>query len=259
MSTAVITARGLGKRYRNRWALTDCTLSVPEGSTTGLVGPNGAGKSTLMHLVTGQLQPSAGTLDVLGARPASSARQLAGVGFVAQNTPVYAQFSIADHLRFGAHMNPRWDAGFAAARIAALALDPRQKAGRLSGGQRAQLSLTLALAKRPRLLVLDEPVASLDPLARRGFLDTLREVAAGAGTTVILSSHLIADLEPVCDQLIVLTGGRVRLAGPVDRLLAEHRAGGSGHGGLEDLVLFHMSRAASAAEPEGDAQPEVER
>ena len=253
MTTAVIDAHGLGKSYRRRSALDDCTLSVAEGSVTGLVGPNGAGKSTLLNLITGQIKPTVGTLSVLGARPASSPAQLAQVGFVAQNTPVYAHFTVAQHLRFGERMNPAWDVRYAQTRIAALGLDPRQKAGRLSGGQRAKLALTLALAKRPRLLVLDEPVAALDPLARREFLDALREAMTGGGMSVILSSHLIGDLEPVCDHLIVLAAAHVQLAGPVERLLAEHVAnhsGGKGGGetGLEDLVLFHMNRARATSE-----------
>jgi len=161
--TAIIEARGLGKQYRSRWALSDCTLSIPAGHVVGLVGPNGAGKTTLLHLVTGLLTPTAGTIEVIGSQPAASAAQLARVGFVAQNTPTYAVFSIADHLRLGAHLNHGWDAKLAADRIRRLGLDPAVKAGRLSGGQRAQLALTLAIAKRPELLILDEPVASLDP------------------------------------------------------------------------------------------------
>ena len=165
--TAVLEARGLGKKYRRRWALSNCTLSVPAGRVAGLVGPNGAGKTTLLHLAAGLLQPSAGTIDVLGGRPASSRAQRGRVGFVAQDAPVYAALSVADHLRLGAHLNPGWDGQLASDRIGALGLDPGQKAGKLSGGQRAQLALTLAIAKRPELVILDEPVASLDPLARR--------------------------------------------------------------------------------------------
>jgi ABC-2 type transport system ATP-binding protein len=165
--TAVIETRGLGKQYRGRWALTDCTLSVPAGQVAGLVGPNGAGKTTLLSLATGLLTPTTGTIEVAGGRPAASATQLARVGFVAQDTPTYASLSVADHLRLGAHLNPRWDARLAGDRIRKLGLEPTRKAGRMSGGQRAQLALTLALAKRPEVLILDEPVASLDPLARR--------------------------------------------------------------------------------------------
>jgi ABC-2 type transport system ATP-binding protein len=220
--TAVLESRGLGKRYRQRQALTDCTLSVPAGHVVGLVGPNGAGKTTLLNLATGLLAPTTGTIKVLGGTPAASPAQLATVGFVAQDTPTYAGLSVADHLRLGAHLNPGWDAGLARDRIERLGLDPAQRAGKLSGGQRAQLALTLAIAKRPELLILDEPIASLDPLARREFLQSLMEFTAGGKVSVVMSSHLMADLERVCDYLIVLVASRVRVAGEVEDLLATH-------------------------------------
>ena len=220
--TAVLETSGLGKRYGRRWALRDCTLSIPEGKVVGLVGPNGAGKTTLLHLAVGLLAPTSGTIAVLGGRPADGPTQLGRVGFVAQDTPTYARLSVAKHLRMGAWLNPSWDHELAASRIAALDLDFRQRAGSLSGGQRAQLALTLAIAKRPELLLLDEPVASLDPLARREFLQTLMEVVAAHGVTVVLSSHLVADLERVCDFLIVLDASHVQLTGEVDGLLASH-------------------------------------
>ncbi|MBO0681606.1 MAG: ABC transporter ATP-binding protein [Candidatus Dormibacteraeota bacterium] len=220
--TAVVEARGLGKRYRRTWALADCTMSVPAGHVVGLVGPNGAGKTTLLNLAVGMLAPTTGTIEVLGASPAAGSAQLARVGYLAQESPVYAGLSVADHLRLGAHLNPGWDQALARRRIELLHLDPGQKAGTLSGGQRAQLALTLAVAKRPQLLILDEPVASLDPLARREFLQGLMEAVAEQDLSVVLSSHLVADLERVCDHLIVLVGSRVRLAGPVDDLLASH-------------------------------------
>jgi ABC-2 type transport system ATP-binding protein len=220
--TAVLESTGLGKRYRQRWALSDCTLSIPAGHVTGLVGPNGAGKTTLLNMAVGLLQPTSGTIKVLGGEPAGSSEQLARVGFVAQDTPTYAGLSVADHLKLGAHMNPAWDADLAERRIAQLGLDPGQKAGKMSGGQRAQLALTLALAKRPELLILDEPIASLDPLARREFLQILMEATAEQELSVVMSSHLVSDLERACDYLIVLVGSRVRLAGEVDDLLATH-------------------------------------
>jgi ABC-2 type transport system ATP-binding protein len=192
------------------------------GHVVGLVGPNGAGKTTLLHLAVGLLQPTAGQIAVLGAPPAESPTQLGRVGFVAQDTPVYSSLSVADHLSLGGWLNPRWDAGVAQRRIDQLGLDRKQRAGKLSGGQRAQLALTLALAKRPELLVLDEPVASLDPLARHEFLQHLMEAVAADGVSVVLSSHLVADLERVCDYLVVLTGSRVQVAGEVDDLLASH-------------------------------------
>jgi ABC-2 type transport system ATP-binding protein len=220
--TAVLRAEGLGKRYRRRWALADCTLDIEGGHVTGLVGPNGAGKTTLLSLAVGMLQPTTGTIEVCGGRPASGAEQLAKVGFVAQDTPTYPGLTIGEHLRLGARLNPRWDDAVARSRIDRLGLDPQQKAGRLSGGQRAQLALTLGLAKRPELLILDEPVASLDPLARREFLQILMEAVAEHELSVLLSSHVVSDLERVCDHLVVLVDSEVRLEGDMDRLLASH-------------------------------------
>jgi ABC-2 type transport system ATP-binding protein len=220
--TAALRTQGLGKRYGRRWALRDCTLTVPPGRVVGLVGPNGAGKSTLLQLAVGLLRPAAGTVEVLGGPPAHDPEQLARVGYVAQDTPAYAALSVREHLRFGAWLNPRWDNEMAERRIGQLGLDPGQRAGKLSGGQRAQLALTLALAKRPDLLILDEPVASLDPLARREFLRHLMEAVAEQEMSVLLSSHLVTDLERVCDYLIVLTAGQVQVTGEVEQLLAEH-------------------------------------
>jgi ABC-2 type transport system ATP-binding protein len=220
---AVIAASGLGKAYRRAWALRDCTLAIPEGHVTGLVGPNGAGKTTLLRLATGMLTPTRGTITVLGQRPAAGPAQLARVGFVAQDTAVYARLTVADHLRLGAWLNPGWDDDLARQRARRLGLDLKQRAGSLSGGERAQLALTLAMAKRPELLILDEPVASLDPLARREFLQGLMEAVAGQRLSVLLSSHLVADLERVCDYLVILVASRVRVAGEVSDLLAAHR------------------------------------
>jgi ABC-2 type transport system ATP-binding protein len=188
----------------------------------GLVGPNGAGKTTLLRIACGMLAPTSGRIEVLSEPPAAGPAQLARVGYVAQDTPTYAGLSVGDHLKFGAKLNPRWDAELAQARIGQLGLDPKQKAGKLSGGQRAQLALTVALAKRPQLLILDEPVASLDPLARRTFLRHLMESVAENDTSVILSSHLVSDLERVCDYLILLIASRVHLAGETEDLLAKH-------------------------------------
>jgi ABC-2 type transport system ATP-binding protein len=221
--TVALETQGLGKRYGRRWALRGCTLTVPPGRVAGLVGPNGAGKSTLLQLAVGLLRPTAGTVAVLGGPPAHDPEQLARIGYVAQDTPVYAALSVREHLRLGAWLNPRWDNEMAERRIAQLGLDPGQRAGKLSGGQRAQLALTLALAKRPELLILDEPVASLDPLARREFLQHLMEAVAEREMSVLLSSHLVADLERVCDYLIVLAAAHVQVTGEVEDLLASHR------------------------------------
>jgi ABC-2 type transport system ATP-binding protein len=232
----VLAAEGLGKRYGRRWALCDCTLSVPAGRIVGLVGPNGAGKTTLLRLAVGLLAPSTGTVRVLGGQPAASPYQLGRVGFVAQETPTYPNLSITEHLRLGAWLNPRWDQGLAERRIAQLGLDPRQRAGKLSGGQRAQLALSLALAKRPELVILDEPVASLDPVARRDFMRAIAEISGEQSVSVVISSHLVSDLARVCDFMIVLVASRVRLAGTVEELLRT-----SGGRSLEDLVVDCMS------------------
>ncbi|MFC1403522.1 MULTISPECIES: ABC transporter ATP-binding protein [Streptacidiphilus] len=216
-------ADALSKRYRTTWALTDCNLSIPAGHVVGLVGPNGAGKSTLLNLAVGLTPPTSGSVEVLGRGPGSSRAQLARVGFVAQNPSLYTALSVVDHLKLGARLNRTWDAPYAQRRIDRLGVDPGRRAGGLSGGQLAQLALTMAIAKRPELLILDEPVASVDPLARRDFLTDLADAVGEADMSVILSSHLITDLERVCDYLIVLTSARVQVAGPVKELLAGHR------------------------------------
>jgi ABC-2 type transport system ATP-binding protein len=220
--TAALATHGLGKQYGRRWALSDCTLSIPTGHVTGLVGPNGAGKTTLLNLATGMLAPTTGTIEVLGGMPGSRPAQLARVGYVAQDMPTYAGLTVRDHLRFGAAVNASWDSEAARRRIEQLGLDPAQRAGRLSAGQRAQLALTLAIAKRPDLLILDEPLASLDPLARREFLQFLMEATAEHEFSVVMSSHLVSDLERVCDHLVLLVASRVQVAGPVDQLLSSH-------------------------------------
>jgi ABC-2 type transport system ATP-binding protein len=252
-SVSVLKAEGLTKRYGKRQALTDCYLDIPRGRVIGLVGPNGAGKSTLLQLACGLIAPTSGTLRVFGSRPAANAAHLAKVGFVAQDMAVYAGLTVADHLRMGARLNPTWDAHLAHQRIAPLGLNPRQKAGRLSGGQRAQLALTIAAAKRPELLIFDEPAAALDPLARSGFLHNLMEFVAELGATAVLSSHLLADVERVCDYLIVLCDSRVRLAGDVPDLLATHYRLVAPRGGLDRLPagieviqIEHTDRHSSA-------------
>jgi ABC-2 type transport system ATP-binding protein len=220
--TSVLRAQALGKKYGRRWALRECTIDIPAGHVVGLVGPNGAGKSTLLKLACGQLEPTAGGITVLGGRPGRTPAQLVKVGFVAQGTPVYAGLTVAEHLRLGARLNPRWDHGLARERIKRLGLLPEHRAGKLSGGQRAQLALTLGLAKRPDLLILDEPAAALDPLARHEFMQHLTEAAAEHRLSVVLSSHLVSDLERVCDYLIVLADSRVQIAGETDELVATH-------------------------------------
>jgi ABC-2 type transport system ATP-binding protein len=223
LAPPVIETRGLSKRYRKVTALSGATISVPEGRISALIGPNGAGKTTLLRLLAGLARPSGGEVAVLGGSPRQDPDFLAGVGFLAQEIPLYRRFTAADHIRIGAHLNPRWDAASARQRLRSLSIPLDQAVGTLSGGQRAQVALALTLAKQPRLLLLDEPVAALDPLARRHFLASLAEAVADGGLTVVLSSHLLADLERVCDHLILLATARVQLCGDIDTLLAEHQ------------------------------------
>jgi len=223
-SELALEASGLGKRYGSRWALRDCELAIPAGSVTALVGPNGAGKTTLLQLAVGLSRPSAGSVRVFGRSPRDDAATvMPRLGFVAQEHPLYRALTIADTLKLGRKLNPGWDDDLALDRIERLGLPLRHKVAKLSGGQQAQVALTLALAKRPELLLLDEPVASLDPLARREFLQSVMEVVADTGMTVLLSSHIVADLERVCDHLVILSQGRTQLVGPIDEILAGHR------------------------------------
>jgi ABC-2 type transport system ATP-binding protein len=222
MSGAIVTD-GLGKQYGSKWALRDCSFEVPQGRVCGLVGANGAGKTTLLKLLAGLSRPTTGRAEVAGQAPADRAEFLGEIGYLAQDIPLYKRWSVADHLSMGRHMNRRWDDASARARLAGLRIPLDQRVGTLSGGQRAQVALALALAKRPSVLMLDEPVAALDPLARRGFLSTLAEAVADGDLTIILSSHLVADLERVCDHLVVLAESRTMLAADLESVLAEHR------------------------------------
>jgi ABC-2 type transport system ATP-binding protein len=215
---------GLGKRYGSSWALRDCTLTIPAGSVTALVGPNGAGKTTLLQLAVGLIKPDVGAVRVLGHDPRVEPLDvLPRVGFVAQDHPLPRRFTIGETLRLGRELNSRWDDAVAEQRVDELGLSRRQRVGTLSGGQQAQVALTLALAKRPQLLLLDEPVAALDPLARREFLTGVLRAVTETGVTVVLSSHIVADLERICDQLIILANGHTQLVGSIEELLAGHR------------------------------------
>src|ERR1700731_1823748 len=220
---APIEATGLGKRFGRTWALDDCSIRGPAGKIAGLVGPNGAGKTTFLHLAAGLLRPTAGEITVFGRSPHGQLLLLLDrVGFVAQDTPLYAGFSVGDMLRFGKKLNPRWDQADVEERLRSLDIPFDKRVGQLSGGQRSQVALTLALGKHPELLLLDEPVARLDPLARREFMRRLTEAVAEEGITVLLSSHVMADLERVCDYLIIIAAGRVQVAGEIEALLASH-------------------------------------
>jgi ABC-2 type transport system ATP-binding protein len=223
MSMNVIETTDLGKRYGSTWALRECTLAVPAGHVAALAGPNGAGKTTLLNLAVGLAAPTAGGVTVLGGRPPGSPVALDGIAFVAQDTPLYKNLPAADLLHLTRNLTRRFDQPYAETRLAELGIPLNRKAGKLSGGQQAQLALTLALARRPRLLVLDEPVAMLDPVARHDFMDTVMTAMAADGVSVLLSSHVLAELERAADYLILLSHGRVQLAGQVAGLLAAHR------------------------------------
>jgi len=230
----VVEASGLGKRYSRTWALRECTLEIPAGQVAALVGPNGAGKTTLLNLAVGLTVPSAGAITVLGGRAGSPAA-LDGIAFVAQDTPLYKSLSVADMLYVTRSLNRRFDQPYARARLDELGIPLKRKAGKLSGGQQAQLALTLALARRPRLLVLDEPVAALDPVARHDFMATVLAAAAADGVSVLLSSHVLTELERVAGFLVLISRGEVQLAGQVGDLLAAH-----GQPSLEELAMAYL-------------------
>lgn len=214
---------GLGKRYGRTWALRDCTLAVPSGTVTALLGPNGAGKTTLLHLVVGLLTPTVGEVRVDGRRLSQRGRDLARVAFVAQDKPLFASFTVEEILRFGRATNPNFDTGVTRARLDAHGIPPHRKVSRLSGGQRTLVALMLALGKRAELLILDEPLADLDPLARREVTGALMAAATENGTTIVLSSHILTDLADTCDHLLLLNRGRLQLAGGLDELAEAHR------------------------------------
>ncbi|WP_020670816.1 ABC transporter ATP-binding protein [Amycolatopsis nigrescens] len=221
MTATAIATRELGKRYGRSWGLRDCTLDIDAGRVVGLVGPNGAGKSTLLNLMVGLLRPSAGELELLG-EPVGPNQVLDRVAYLDQRHSLYDTFRVGEMLEAGRRLNTRWHPGIALERLRALEIPLERKVGKLSGGQRAQVALAIALATRPELLVLDEPVASLDPLARRELMSVLMEAKAEWDCTVVLSSHVVAELERLCDYLVVLDHGQVKLAGDIDDLLAQH-------------------------------------
>jgi len=246
----IIETSVLGKRYGTTWALRECTLTIPARHVAALVGPNGAGKTTLLNLAVGLAEPSAGSVTVLGGHPAGSPAALDGIAFVAQDTPLYKNLSVAEMLHLTRNLNRLFDRDYAKARLAELGIPLKRQAGRLSGGQQAQLALTLALARRPRLLVLDEPVAMLDPIARHDFMATVLTAAADDGVSVVLSSHALAELERVADYLILMSRGRVQVVGEVDDLLASHRVltgPAAEAGNYTERPVVHVRRAEAQA------------
>jgi ABC-2 type transport system ATP-binding protein len=218
-----VQAQGLGRRYGQSWALRGCRVSIPEGRVTALVGPNGAGKTTFLNIVVGLSAPSEGTITVLDGLAPGSLAALAQIAFVAQEAPMYPTLCVDDTIHLAANLNDRFDQANARHRLTSLGIPLRQKVGKLSGGQHAQVALALSLARHPRLLVLDEPVARLDPLARHDFMASLMEAVAAEGMSVLLSSHVVAELERVCDYVVLISTGSVQVAGDVDVLLSEHR------------------------------------
>jgi ABC-2 type transport system ATP-binding protein len=245
MSVA-LEATALTKRYGTTPALTECNLRIPAGHVVALVGPNGAGKTTLLHLAMGFLNPTAGDIKVFGWSPqAQPTIVLPRVGFLAQDRPLYRRFKVRELLEFGRRLNPRWDGELARLRLERLAIPLHRPVGKLSGGQEAQVALALTLAKKPDMLLLDEPLSNLDPLARREFMQVLMDVVAEEGLTVVLSSHIIADLERTCDYLVILAQGQVQLAGEIEGLLDSHRTlvgGPSDRALLErDTSVIHSS------------------
>jgi ABC-2 type transport system ATP-binding protein len=219
----VITATNVGQRFRNRWVLRQCSFAIPRGRVVGLVGPNGAGKTTLLRVLAGLLHPTEGAVRIDGRDPAAP-EGLPTVAFLAQSKPLYPRFTVDDTVRFCRELNPRFDEPFARDRLRRLDIPATQKTGRLSGGQRAQVALTMALAKRAELILLDEPMADLDPLGRNEVMRDLMAATAEHGLTVVLSSHVLADLEDSCDHLVMVQRGRVQVAGDVDNLRAGHLA-----------------------------------
>jgi ABC-2 type transport system ATP-binding protein len=235
----VIECAGLGKRYRRSWALRDCTLEMPAGHVVALVGPNGAGKTTLLNLAVGLATPTTGAVTVLGGRSAGSPDALDRIAFVAQDAPLYKNLPVADMVHVARNLNRRWDQPRAEKRLTDLGIPVGKKVGQLSGGQKAQLALTIALARRPDLLVLDEPLAALDPLARHDFMDSVLAAVAADGISVVLSSHVVAELERMADYLIVLSRGKVQVTGKVEALVAVHGMD------LEHIVLAYLREGAT--------------
>jgi ABC-type multidrug transport system ATPase subunit len=250
---AAIESTGLGKRYGKTWALRECTLSLPEGRVVALIGPNGAGKTTFLSLVMGLLEATEGTV-LVGGHSAGGPEALARVAFMGQDHPLYKRFTVADHLRMGDELNAGFDLPWARARLGDLDIPLRRPAGRLSGGQQAQVALTLALAKRARVILLDEPVASLDPIARREVMTVLMTRVAETGATVVFSSHVVAELERVCDYLVVMSRTQVQLAGATDDLIAVHArligpgSAARGGGSVPAGVAAVLERSASDAQ-----------
>ena len=221
MSPSPLVAHGLGKRFRRGWGLRGLNLEIPTGAIVGLAGPNAAGKSTLLSLATGLLAPTEGSISVLGRDPLREPDVLTEVAYVPQGAPLYRSFTVGETVEFVRRPNPRWNDEIVADLLEAI--PPRTLVGSLSEGERARLALALVLGKRPQLVLLDEPFASLDPLAGRELLKLLMDGVARTQATVVVASHVVADIERVCDHIVLLCDGGVRLEGNVESLLESHR------------------------------------
>jgi ABC-2 type transport system ATP-binding protein len=221
MNASPLAANALGKRFRREWALRGLTLEIPRGAVVGLAGPNGAGKSTFLALATGLLAPTEGSISLLGRDPLRESSVLAEVGYVAQGAPLYRSFSVAETIEFARRTNAHWDDEIVTELLTRV--DSTTKVGALSEGERARLALAIVLGKRPQIVLLDEPFASLDPLAGREFLQLLMDGVAETSATVVIASHVVADIERVCDHIVLLAEGAVRLEGNVENLLESHR------------------------------------
>lgn len=217
----IMQVHDAGVRYRRGWAVRHCSLELRPGTVTALVGPNGAGKSTLMLAAAGLAGLAEGRITVLGTAVGPSAIH-PDLGFLAQDKPLYRQATVATMLEIGRHLNVRWDHRLAETLCAEAGLDPAARVRTLSAGQRTRLALALVLARRPALLLLDEPLADLDPLARLEVQQTMLAQVADTGMTVLLSSHILSEIEDACDDLAVLTAGRVTVHGPIEDLVARH-------------------------------------
>ncbi len=266
--TPALETIGLGKRYGHTWGLRDCSFEIPPGRIAALVGPNGSGKSTLLRMVAGITRPTTGQVRVFGRSPAEQTEEvLRGIGYLDQERPLYRSFRVGEMLRFGAKLNPNWDSAAACQYLAELDIPVESRVGNLSIGQQAQVALTMCLAKRPELLLLDEPVAALDPLAREALMQVLLRAVVQDGTTVLLSSHAIADLTTVCDYLIILSASRVSLADDLDYVLASHRLlvgarAANAPAGTAVIAATHTERQTNLVvrveEPIGDTAWRVE-
>jgi ABC-2 type transport system ATP-binding protein len=247
----IIETCGLGKRFGRTWALRDCTLAIPAGHVVALVGPNGAGKTTLLNLAAGLLRPTGGRMTVLSGEQPGSAAARSRIGFVAQDAPLYGHLSVRDMLAVAGGLNLTWDDALARAKVAELGIPLDRKVRQLSTGQRTQLALAIAVAKAPQLLILDEPLAALDPLARHDLMSSLMTTVAEGGVSVLFSSHAVAELERIADYLVVLNNGRLQVAGEVDRLLAMHTIltgpGGEMFVDSQQDAVVHATRAGAQA------------